>query len=180
MPVLVRNAQRGPTVFSDESTKQAFEWGGAGDPTGNDVQQVPESLLENVAFLRAINRGVLVVEQAPPHIQESLSQHAAPLATQSTAWQDKQAQAMQEARAAIAEEVQEDLVQVTCVGPATRGDGACDQPIAVKDRTRNEKPPLCNQHAHLEPQYVMTHAEELGDDGQPVILWTRAQIDSRT
>lgn len=72
MPVLVRNSEKGPSVFSDPSANIAIEWQGAGDPNGEDVQHVPDSLIDNVNFLKALQRGIFVVEEASPEMQERL------------------------------------------------------------------------------------------------------------
>lgn len=60
MPVAIQNLESGPTVFSDLKENIAIEWQGQGDPAGGDVQYVPDSVLENVHFLKAINRGVFL------------------------------------------------------------------------------------------------------------------------
>lgn len=77
MPVLVRNKEGGPAVFSDITNNIAIEWQGAGDKNGEDLQQVPDALLENVNFLKALNRGVFVVEEASPETRALLDQQVA-------------------------------------------------------------------------------------------------------
>lgn len=85
MPVLVRNNEKGPSVFSDPTRDIAIEWQGSGDPNGEDVQHVPNELVENVSFLRALQRGIFTVVEADPDIQDRL---------------DKQVKAYQQRRAA--------------------------------------------------------------------------------
>ena len=72
MPVLVRNTEKGPTVFSDVAKNIAIEWEGAGHPGGGDVQHVPDEVTGNVNFLKAVNRGILVVENASPEMEQKL------------------------------------------------------------------------------------------------------------
>ena len=73
MPTLVRNLERGPAVFSDPPSNIAMEWQGRGDPNGLDVQPVPDALIENVNFLKAIQAGVFeVVEATDPAVKEKL------------------------------------------------------------------------------------------------------------
>lgn len=72
MPMLVRNTGAGPTVFSDIANHISIEWQGADDPNGNDVQYAPEALVENVNFIKAVQRGILVVEESTPEIQKNL------------------------------------------------------------------------------------------------------------
>lgn len=72
MPVLVRNTEEGPSVFSDPAKNIAIEWQGKGDPSGEDVQHVPDEVIDNVNFLKALQRGIFVVEEATPDMQERL------------------------------------------------------------------------------------------------------------
>lgn len=94
MPVLVRNAEKGPSVFSDPSKNIAIEWQGAGDPSGEDLQQVPDEVLDNVNFLKALNRGIFVVEEASPEMQERLNRQVA-------AYQSRRSASEQAGEAAI-------------------------------------------------------------------------------
>lgn len=74
MPTLVRNVETGPTVFSDLGEGINIEWAGAGDPGGGDVQHVPDEVVtKNVQFLKAIQNGILRVEEASPEVQEKLA-----------------------------------------------------------------------------------------------------------
>jgi len=70
--LLVRNTQRGPTVFSDSAANISIEWQGAGDQFGGDVQPVPEALMENVNFLRAVQLGTFVIEEDSAEAQEKI------------------------------------------------------------------------------------------------------------
>jgi len=73
MPTLVRNTEKGPTVFSDISKNIAIEWQGAGDPNGEDVQHVPDEVIENVNFLKSLRRGIFVVEEASDAMKAHLA-----------------------------------------------------------------------------------------------------------
>lgn len=94
MPVLVRNTEGGPSVFSDTSKNIAIEWQGAGDPNGEDVQNVPDEVVDNVNFLKALQRGIFVVEEASPEMQERLDKQVA-------AYQQRRASSAQAGEAAI-------------------------------------------------------------------------------
>lgn len=72
MPVLVRNTEKGPSVFSDPTANIAIEWQGAGDKDGEDVQHVPDSLVDNINFLKALQRGIFVVEAATDEMKARL------------------------------------------------------------------------------------------------------------
>lgn len=88
MPVLVRNTESGPAVFSDPAKNIAVEWQGSGDKNGEDVQHVPDEVLDNVNFLKALQRGIFEVVEASPEVQERL---------------DRQVSAYQQRRAASAQ-----------------------------------------------------------------------------
>jgi hypothetical protein len=77
MPVLVRNLAKGPSVFTDEPSKTAIEWAGAGDPNGEDVQPVPDAIVkDNVNFSRSLVRGIFSVEEAPGELKAAIDAQA--------------------------------------------------------------------------------------------------------
>lgn len=84
MPVLVRNNKPGCTVFTDKTKDLVVEWQGRGDSDGEDVQQVPDDMLKNMAFLRAVRSNILSVIDDSPETQELL-------ARQGIAYQQRQA-----------------------------------------------------------------------------------------
>lgn len=94
MPVLVRNREDGPAVFSDPANNIAVEWQGAGDPSGEDVQHVPDVLLEYPNFIKALNRGIFEVVEASPEVQERLDRQVA-------AYQSRRASSERAGEAAI-------------------------------------------------------------------------------
>lgn len=75
VPVLVRNCENGPAVFTEPVAKVQIEWQGAGDPAGNDHQYVPQDLLDNVNFQRALNRGIfeVVTPDTPTRLAPGIS-----------------------------------------------------------------------------------------------------------
>lgn len=78
MPVAVRNLKRTIAVFSHVSRQfDAIEWAPAGDPAGNDIQQLPEELATNPRFLRAVGIGIFeVLEGDDPALAESIMRQA--------------------------------------------------------------------------------------------------------
>lgn len=169
-PVLVRNTEGGPTVLSDLQTKEFVEWAGANDPMGNDVQAVPESFLSNVNFLRCVQRGIFVIENEEdnPEVVEAIQR-------QNAAWKARREAAAEKASAAIDHQANNDLVTVTCVGPGERG-GQCANVVAVKEKVKADKPPLCSTHEGLAPQYVRNDNVE-GDS--TIHEWKRVTIGAR-
>lgn len=67
----VRNTQPGPTVF-DEGEYE-IQWAGKGDPAGEDMQVVPEELVESYTFQRCLNLGVFAVEESSEDAAETLA-----------------------------------------------------------------------------------------------------------
>jgi hypothetical protein len=94
MPVLVRNTEEGPTVFSDPTNNIAIEWQGKGDPNGEDVQHVPDTLIDNTSFLKALQRGVFEVVEADDEMKERL-------ARQVEAYQRRRATTQEKGEAAL-------------------------------------------------------------------------------
>ena len=164
MPVLVRNKEAGPTVFSVPEAGIQLEWQGAGDPAGGDVQYVPDDLLKNIQFTKAIRQGIFAVETE--------ADGQASVDAQAEAHQQKREAAAANAAAAIDVTVNNDLVQVECVGPANKGNGTCGEPVAVKEKEAANAPVLCPRHKSLAPQYVLTEA-----DGKPA--WVRTTLAPR-
>lgn len=171
MPVLVRNTELGPTVFTDANTKTQVEWAGANDPSGEDIQQVPDLLVENVSFLKAIQRGVLVIEEATPEVREAL-------ARQTTSWQARRKTAEDASTAVIDEQANNDLITMPCVGPSTRGVGECGEAVPMREKAMYDKPALCSRHAALAPQYVFSESEVLVD-GRSTKQWSRTVMTAR-
>lgn len=168
MPVLVRNSENGPTVFTDSSTNTQVEWQGAGDPSGEDVQQVPDVLVENVAFLKAVQRGIFVIEEASDATRESL-------AKQTASWQRRTDEAKAASVEAIDPSTNEDLITLPCVGPSNRGAGQCGEQVPVREKTKDEKPALCSRHAALSSQFILSESDEMVD-GVAKKQWIRTVI----
>lgn len=170
-PILIRNTKLGPTVFSDAKSGAEITWGGANDPMGEDVQAVDADLLKNTEFLRSLSRGTFVLESAPDEVVDSLAGHlnSPALKRQAANWQAKQDLEKTTAIESVDHKSNNDIVTVSCVGPSTRGDGECGEQIAVRENAKDDKAPLCPQHAQLAPQYVLTEASG----------WVRAGLASR-
>lgn len=162
MPVMVRNKEAGPTVFSVPEDNIQVEWQGAGDPSGGDVQYVPDALVNNVQFSKAIRQGIFVIE----------TEAAAEIEAQAQAHQDRKAASEAAATSTIEVTTNNDLVQAPCVGPAARGNGTCDAPVPVRDKDKANAPVLCSRHASLAPQFALTEV-----DGQSV--WVRTTLAPR-
>jgi hypothetical protein len=77
MPTAVQNKEKGPSVFSDPVNNVAIEWAGIGDPNGGDIQYVPDSLMQDINFIRAINRGIFEKVEMSADVQARMDQQGA-------------------------------------------------------------------------------------------------------
>lgn len=170
MPFAVRNLEPGRAVFSDLTKNIALEWAGAGDLDGNDIQQVPDELADNVNFLRALQKGLFKVEEAPAALKEALEK-------QTASWTRKREQQETLTKESISEEANNDLITTPCIGPGARG-GQCGEGVVVKEKTMGEKPPLCDKHRGLAAEYVMTETDKIVN-GKAQKTWSRAGLAVR-
>lgn len=171
MTVLVRNTKSGPTTFSDlhqpNGGQIEVRWAGAGDPMGEDIQQVPDALMENIPFLNALDRGALQV--VPP---EELAQAQAARATGTAARRAADAQTSATVMDTVVPEVLNEAVMLGCIGPNNRGLGTCDVQVPVPMSARDTTPPLCASHASLAGMCVPSeHPTQRNEDGTPVTVW---------
>lgn len=169
--VVSRNtANKVVVLSSDPKGSEYVEWQAADDPSGGDVQIVPESIANSVPFAKLVQRGIVVVENMEdnPGLQEAIER-------QNAAFQRRTTGAAQDAKAAIDQEANNDLIQVPCVGPDSRG-GLCGDGVPVREITKDEKPPLCPKHANLAPQYVPSEEQE---GTKTVKKWFRATVGAR-
>jgi hypothetical protein len=174
MPVLVRNTQAGPAVFSDPVENVALEWQASGDPSGEDVQQVPDKVVtDNVNFLKCIQKGIFEVVEATEEVKASL-------AKQVETYKNKQDASAQAAAGSIDRQQQNDIVTVPCVGHSNRGTGQCGELVPVKEKTKSDRPPLCPKHEGLANQYVVTETEDFDENGKAIKAWSRTAVDARS
>jgi len=174
MPVMVRNLKDGPTVFSIPEKRIEIEWQGKGDPTGADVQGVPDEVLESTYFQRALRRGVF----------ETITDLAAEdaLNQQNDSFAAREAVERANSVAAIDPEAHNDILSLPCQGPSGRGSGLCTQPVAVKESKVDEAPVLCPQHDSLASEFVQSETGQMKDTGsslEPVKVWTRVILGAR-
>jgi len=164
MPVAVRNLEDGPAVFSDLDNGIQLEWQGKGDGAGEDVQYVPDALMQNIAFTKAMRNGIFALVTEDEAIEA--------VAQQQVSQEAKRADAASSARATLSPEVDNDLIQVNCIGPSTRGTGTCGEPLTVRAKASGDAPHLCPRHKALVSQYAL--AEVNG-----TITWVRATVAPR-
>lgn len=178
MPVLmVRNTQPGPTVLSsDPKGSQYVEWQGKGDPNGGDIQPVPEEIQQAVSFQKCVRRGILVLLDAEDTDSAAVIDEA--MRRQQQEWDYRSSATQTTANEVIDQEANKDIVALKCVGPSSRGDSTqrCGADVNVRDNVKDDRPPLCNLHADLAPQFI---PEEVVVDGKSTRTWTRMTMGAR-
>jgi hypothetical protein len=176
MPVTVvaRNLMDGVTVLSsDIKGTTAVEFGAKDDPNGDDIQYIPEEVLNTPAFKRALARGVLglIEDQSDPEVTDALAKQVA-------AFQRRQRGAEDQVQETIDRPTNRDAVSLFCVGPDNRGTGTCGEPVVVPaNKKQDDEPPLCHRHRNLAAQYVPQHiVSREAPDGETKVEWARVTL----
>jgi len=177
MPVAVRNLKTGPTVFSileGDLKGTQIEWKGKGDPAGEDIQEIPDILLEDIRFRRAMQRGILE--------QVTREEAAQAILQQGESARSQQEEWAATAAGSIDQQANNDMVTLSCIGPNGRGSGLCGAPVAVREIRQDEAPPLCSPHAHLATEFVQETTGQMIQRGGalvPEIRWIRSTMGRR-
>lgn len=172
-PLLVRNCMPGVTMFSDPPNRFSVEFAARGDATGGDFQQVPASLADNIAFIRAVSRGVLEVVEMDDGVREKLEQSNA-------RWRRQRDETDRALEASMDRSSEQPMVTEPCVGPGMGQDNRCGDAVYRRPQEAQEKPPLCPRHQHLAHEYVITHdVEQHDEDGASVPVWERMGMGPR-
>lgn len=171
--IVARNLMDSVTVLaSDVKGTHSVEWAANGDPSGDDIQYIPEAVLESVAFKRALARSVveLMPDESDPEVVEALSR-------QVDAFRRRQAGAQEDVRATIERPVADrDTVSAFCVGPDSRGTGTCEEPVAIREKLLKDVPPLCPRHKGLANKYV-PEVDTTGEKAKT--KWVRVTLGNR-
>lgn len=174
-PIFLQNEQAGPLVFRDDSANVEIVWQGKGDTSGNDMQAVPVSFLNNINFLRILNRGSITLIDADDDVRAAVeAQLASPiLQRQAAASAEIKAQAQV---TPLDRPEKNDYITIGCIGPSSRGQGICGLEVPVREATKGETAPLCATHVHLAAMAIQYETEEIVD-GKPVMAWSLATIE---
>lgn len=163
MPVTVRNKQPGPTVFTDKASDTHIEWAGSGDPRGNDVQQVPNAILEHPAFAKTVRSGILEVEH-------DLSADESDAMLQRSADAARAAVAAQEADVLThldKTSTDEDYITTKCL--------ISGEEIVMRAGDLFDRPPLADRYADRAGEFVAVPTGKTLSDGRPEVTWAPAQ-----
>ncbi len=183
MPLTVQNNAANTTLFALPG-KQPIVWAGYGDPMSEDVQRVPDDLAKDIDFLRSLDNGLLtVVDGDDPEVLASLQRS-------STAFAERQAANAAKAEAMMDRKQDRDLIGTGCIGPDQRGNPeSCGSQVLQRASEINgtdPKPPLCDRHKGLAPQFYLTQDGSKGEGatesraGQIKRTWRQAQMAPAT
>ncbi len=152
--IVVRNTQKGITVFQDDQLNITTTWEADGDINGGHVREMSATALKNPDFRSNVLRGVFVLESAPDVLLAAIEASKAE-------W-DSRTQARVDTTAAISRAADRTIAKgKTCIAP--KGRDVCGN-ISMEMENR---PPLCSEHQLLANQYVQVE----GPNGS---IWKRA------
>lgn len=162
---LIRNRQPGPTVLDDRNADVVVSWEGAGAPSGEDVQDVPQAIMQNAGLVRALRKGVLevvpeddvaererTIRQAENFNKATKDQHDAVMGTLESSSRGN------------------DLIEVKCL--------ISGETIIMAEKDTQERPPLAPRFAGREHEFVPTETGALNSQGKPIITWSRVTVGS--
>lgn len=159
--LLVENQERGPTVWGEHV------WAPKDDPDGEDVQRLPDTLLDDPSFLRALASGHLTLLDPSPEVAERMA--ALRIGDRSGGRRGRAEAATASVLATIDRRHDHDLIGYSCLGPGPRGQaGACAAHVLRRSVDSDGGPPLCARHGHLADQFTLVRAP-----GRPA-TWTQA------
>lgn len=177
--VIARNLQPGiVTMSSDPHGTHVVEWAAAGDPSGGDIQLVPEELAKTVPFVRAVQKHIIALDN------DETPEFLAALAKQVSAFENRQKNTDKDIKATIERTDNKDLVVLPCIGPSVRGTGTCGADVTVRELSQDAAPALCNQHINLAPEFVPTPTGEfdtnVGPEDRPKekVRWVRSRMSA--
>lgn len=144
------------------------EWAAKGDLEGNDIKEVPSTYLKNSNFRQAVLRGIFTIIDADnPEVLEAVE-------AQRNAWEAKQAQRA-DAEATIVKTQGRSFTGTQCI--SMEQGRQCSEYSVISGKNMNEKPALCQKHAHLANQYVPIETGKIVDE-KPEVIWSRASLTS--
>lgn len=143
--VMCQNQMSGVTVIAADA-KRNYEtiFAAKDDPDGNDVQPIPNALLNTIPFRRALSQGILIAVEGADHpvVMQAMSR-------QSDSFKRRNNAAETAAREVIDAPSDQDILVVLCIGPGTREGNVCGDQVPVKGKDAGSRPPLCDRHRHL-------------------------------
>lgn len=163
---LVRNRQGGPTVIEDRKIDAVITWEGAGDPNGEDIQEVPEELLKNAGFVRAQRKGVF-------EIVNDIDAEVLYRKTQTDNYAARQAAEQASVDSALeASSRDNDLVPVKCL--------LSGEELMMREGDLRDRPPLADRFRDRADEFVSQETGEMDPTGKSKVRWVHVQIAQPT
>lgn len=165
---VVKNLQRGPTIFSLPDQDLLVEWGGRDDPSQSDIQDVSDQVWNMPAFQRALRKGIFEVVDATP---DELHQMLAP---QYAAERQKRLDADEAVLATMeASNSENDYVEAKCL--------ISNESIMVRAGDMQLSPPLAERFADRANEF---RAEAIpgvfNAKGEQLVTWVRDTAQANT
>lgn len=180
MPLIVQNTEPNVTVFAKGGI--SLIWKPAGDPMGDDTLRVPDSLADDVDFLATLDKGILVVTGGTdPEVMKKI-EASSEFGRRTADYQARQQAAAAGVESTIDRRQDRDIMQMTCIAPANRGQGECGNPVLVAAAKRGDEPPLCGQHKSLASQFYLVQGGSAGEGatenkpGAVSRVWKRVEM----
>jgi hypothetical protein len=163
MPVLVKNCEPGPTVFSDAANDLFVQWEGDGDAEGRDVQEVSDAVLKHPNFTRNVRKGVFKLLNVD---EEQANALLAPAAAQAAAQRAADRAAIDDVLEAS--NVDNDIVEVKCL--------ISGETLYLTGGAIKEAPPLAPRFADQADQFTRVEVPGMfNPKGEPEYAWVRNQ-----
>lgn len=161
MPVLVKNCEPGPTVFSDAANDVFVQWEGDGDPEGRDVQEVSDAIMKHPNFARAVRNGVFQLLNVD---DDEATRLLAPAAAQAAAQRKAESDAID--ATLEASNIDNDIVEVKCL--------VSEETLYLTNAQIKEAPPLAPRFAEQADDFMRVEVPGMvTSKGEPQYAWVR-------
>jgi hypothetical protein len=147
-------------VIEDRQIDAVITWQGAGNPLGEDIQDVPEALLKNAGFNRALRKGIFEVIQDQSTIDRYLSAQGDNYTHQ------RQVESQAVAATLEASNRDQDWIPVKCL--------VSGEEIMMREGDLAERPPLADRYADRASEFVAQETGEINPiTGKSRVRWVR-------
>ena len=156
MPFALRNRLSSPQIVQPHDQPPLI-WQALGDPSGEDLREIPDDLRNDISLMRAVRLGNLELIEDAEKIDEAydrMRSHG-----QQTA--DAAAQALQ--GTIQKQDTARAMIGTQCIAAGPRQGLRCENQVIMLASEQGTRPPLCSEHHTDAGRYVFVK----GSDGQP-------------
>lgn len=138
----IQNEHKGPATFTHGGPQSAdqYRWNGKNSADGSDVQFIPGNVIKTPGFQRMLATGLFTF--AAEDVDYA--------AIQGDSWVNAQAEQSAELMKQLERDDQNELVQLTCIGPGRavggKAPGLCGETLFMRGSDVATTPPLCSKH----------------------------------